>query len=429
MQTDLHAGASSVEMIVAGYALALASGMVVSGRLGDVYGARRMFAIGLALFTLTSAICGLAPNVGVLIAARIAQGASAALLVPQVLAIIRTAYRPEQLPRAFTAYGLTMGLAAVGGQLIGGLLIAGHLGWQACFLINVPVGVVALALIGPFVPESRTQPFGKIDGDGAVLATVGLAALVLPLIEGREHGWPAWTWLCFAGSVALLGAFAAHQRHRVRIGRQPLVDPALRREPRFVLGVITSFAFYAGMASFFLVLALYLQQGRGLSALDAGLVFAVLGAGYMATSMAAAPIRSRLGRHMLPVGALTMAAGLAVIRLTVGEIGSGGHVAELLPGLALDGIGMGIVTAPLTGVVLAGVSARYAGVASGVQSTMLQLGNAVGVALIGIVFYETIGSVPTPASVADGFGTSVAWLAGLSVVVAGLTARLSRPAR
>ncbi len=172
MQTDLHAGASSVEMIVAGYALALASGMVVSGRLGDVYGARRMFAIGLALFTLTSAICGLAPNVGVLIAARIAQGASAALLVPQVLAIIRTAYRPEQLPRAFTAYGLTMGLAAVGGQLIGGLLIAGHLGWQACFLINVPVGVVALALIAtvrprvahPAVRQDRRRRRGPGDG-------------------------------------------------------------------------------------------------------------------------------------------------------------------------------------------------------------------------------------------------------------------------
>ena len=173
-----------------------------------------------------------------------------------------------------------MGLAAVGGQLIGGLLIAGHLGWQACFLINVPVGIVALALIPRVVPESRTQPFGRIDGAGAVLATVGLVALVLPLIEGREHGWPAWTWLSFAASAVLLGAFAAHQRHRVRIGRQPLVDPALRREPRFALGATTTLAFYVGDG---VVLprprAVPAAGARADARSTAGLVFTVLGGG------------------------------------------------------------------------------------------------------------------------------------------------------
>jgi len=428
MQTDLGAGAGAVELVVAGYALALSAGMVFAGRLGDVFGHRRMFAVGLAGFTLTSAICGVAPSIGVLVGARVAQGVAAALLSPQVLSILRSAFPGEKLMRAFTAYGLTMGLAAVGGQLIGGLLIAGHLGWQACFLINIPVGLVALALVPRVVPESRPARGGRIDTGGAALATAGLAALVLPLIEGREHGWPLWTWLSFVAAAALLADFAIHQRRRAAIGREPLVEPALIAQPRFALGAVTTMTFWSGMASFFLVLAVYLQEGRGLTALDAGLVFAVLGAGYMATSMAAAAIRERLGRHMLPAGALLMAAGLALLRVAVGEHGAGGHVAALLPGLAVDGIGMGIVTAPLTGAVLAAVAPRYAGIAAGVQSTMVQLGNAIGVALLGIVFYGVAGDLPTPATISNAFGDSLSCLVGLSLVVAVLTSRLTRPA-
>jgi EmrB/QacA subfamily drug resistance transporter len=426
MQSDLHAGSGAIPLVVAGYALALASGLLLAGRLGDVLGHRRMFAVGLGLFTLTSAVCGLAPSIGVLVGARIAQGASAALLTPQVLSILTTAFTGERRVRAFTAYGLTMGLAAVSGQLIGGLLIAGHLGWGACFLINVPVGVVALALVPRLVPKSRPAAGGRIDATGAALAAVGLVALVLPLIVGRDHGWPLWTWLSFAAAAGLLIAFGLHQRRRDRAGREPLVDPGLVREHRFALGVATTLAFWAGMASFFLVLALYLQDARGLSALDAGLVFTVLALGYLATSLAAPQIAAALGRHALSTGALTMAAGLLVLRIAVGEVGAGGHVAALIPGLALDGIGMGMVTAPLTGTVLAGVSMRHAGVAAGALSTVQQVANALGVALIGIVFYGAQHPAGAPAQIAGAFGTSLSWLIGLSVLVALLARRLTR---
>jgi MFS family permease len=426
MATDLSAGPGAIELVVAGYALALASGLLISGRLGDIYGARRVFAIGLALFTATSALCGVAPSIDVLVGARIAQGLSAALLMPQVLAILTTSYTGEDRVRAFTAYGLAMGLAAVTGQLIGGLLIAGHLGWEACFLINVPVGIVALPLIPRVVPESQRQAGGRIDLGGAFLATAGLIALVLPLIVGRDHGWPTWTWLSFADAAFLLTAFAFHQRRVARRRGEPLIDPALVREPRFVLGATTTLAFFAGMASFFLVLALYLQQARGLSALGAGLVFTVLAVGYLATSMAAPQIAARLGRHALSAGALTMAAGLLALRLTVGEVGAGGHVAALIPGLAIDGIGMGMVTAPLTQVVLSGIAARYAGIAAGSLSTVQQVANAVGIALIGIVFYASTSTAP--ASIAHAFGQSLNWLIASSVLVALLARRLTRPA-
>jgi MFS family permease len=279
MQGDLHTTSGAIEWVVAGYALTSAIFLIAAGRLGDRIGHRRAFSVGLALFTLASAACGAASTAPVLVLARLAQGGAAALLMPNVLSIIGVLYAGADRIRALSAYGTVMGLAAVGGQLIGGVLVQANvagLGWRSCFLINVPIGVAALALAPRLIPESRSERTAGVDMLGTVLVSAGLTAILLPLVEGRQHGWPAWTWLSLAAGPIILAGFGAHQRRLARQGGSPLIDAALFRERSFSAGLVTQVAFWAGQASFFLVLALYLQQGRGLSALNAGLVFTIL---------------------------------------------------------------------------------------------------------------------------------------------------------
>jgi EmrB/QacA subfamily drug resistance transporter len=350
-QRDLHAGAGAIQWVVAGYGLALAAGLITGGRLGDHFGRRKMFGLGLALFTLTSAACGVAPNAEILVAGRVAQGLASALLMPQVLAIIGVAYDGEDRVKAITAYALTLGLAAVAGQLIGGVLIQldiAGLSWRSCFLVNVPVGVGALVLTARLVPESRAASSGRLDLVGAALVTVGLVAFALPLIDGRQYGWPTWTWLSLGASPVVLGAFALFQRRLAARGGSPLVAPALFRERAFRVGLGMLVVFYASVASFFLVLALYLQNGRGLSALDSGLVFSFEGIGFMATSMAGPAITRRFGVQGLALGAAIRAVALAGFWVAVERIGGGGSVAWVALALLVDGAGMGMVMGPST---------------------------------------------------------------------------------
>jgi EmrB/QacA subfamily drug resistance transporter len=429
LQAALHAGSAAIQLVVAGYGLALAVGLITAGRLGDLYGRRRVFMLGLAFFTLASAACGLAPTPTLLVVARVVQGLAAALLSPQILAMLGIVYTGEDRARAFTVYGLALGLAAVSGQLIGGLLIAANiesLGWRTCFLINVPVGIAALFLTPRLIPESRAEGRSQLDLVGVALVTLGLAAIVLPLIYGRDQGWPLWTWLSLIVALPLLLAFGGFQRWLSARGRAPLIAPALFGERAFVVGLLTVLAFYAGMASFFLVLALYLQQGRGLSALDAGLTFSALGFGYLATSLYAQRLARRLGRQSLTIGALGMALGLVLLRVTVGQIGMTGPVALLTPALLLDGAGMGMVLAPLTAAVLAGIAPKYAAAAAGVLATMLQVGNALGVAIIGIIFYGAQGQTRSRNAYPFAFDASLIYLIVLAVAVAALLQILPR---
>ncbi|GAB3796506.1 MFS transporter [Micromonospora zhanjiangensis] len=411
IQRDLRTGPAGLAWVVASFVLALAAGLIIGGRLGDRYGRRRVFGLGTGLFTLASVLCGLAPTVGVLIGARALQGLAAALLMPQVLAIVRTGVAPAEQPRAFARYGLTMGLGAVFGQVIGGLLIKADLfglDWRMCFLINLPVGLAALPLLRR-IPESR-QPATRLDLIGVALISAALVALVLPLIQGREQGWPVWTWLSLAASVLLFALFAVSQR---RTG-QPLVDLALFRERAFSVGLLATQVFWMGQASFFLILALYLQVGRGLSALESGTVFMAIGAGYLLTSMYADRLAARLGRQVVSIGALVMAVGLFGMWAAAGH-GNG----WLVPGLAVDGIGMGMAIAPLTTTVLSRVTPRHTGAAAGVLATVNQTGNAVGVALIGIVFYQGVDLV-------DGFRIGLVALMVLELALAGMVQLLPR---
>ena len=426
MQADLGASAGAVEWVVAGYALTSAVFLITAGRLGDRFGRRRMFALGLGLFTLASAACGVAGDATVLVVARLAQGGAAALMMPNILSIIGVAYAGADRVRALSAYGMVMGLAAVGGQLIGGILVQADvlgLGWRACFLINVPIGLAALAATRRFVPESRADGAIGLDPAGTVLVTAGLTALVLPLVEGRAHGWPAWTIASLAVAPLILGAFAVQQRRLARRGGAPMLDPALFRQRAFGMGLLNQLVFWGGQASFFLVLALYLQQGRGLDALQAGLVFTILAAAYLATSLRAPALTMVHGRRLLLAGALTLAAGHGALLAAVAAIGTGGTVAPLVPGLLLVGAGMGLVITPLTTVVMGSLGPEQAGAASGGLSTMQNVGNALGVAVIGVIFFGAVGG-----GFAHAFELSAATLAVLLVAVAALTRLLPAPA-
>jgi EmrB/QacA subfamily drug resistance transporter len=417
---ELHAGPAAIQLVVAGYGLSFAVGMISGGRLGDLYGRRRMFSLGLLLFTVTSAACGLAPSAGLLVTARVLQGASGALMTPQVLAILGTVYVGTQRARAFAAYGLAMGIAGVLGQLVGGALIQADIAgsqWRGIFLINVPVGLTALALVNRTVPESRGAR-ATLDLVGTVLVTLGLIAVVLPLVEGQQQGWPAWSWASLAAAPFLLAGFVGHQARRHRNNRAPLVDLALFADRTFSVGSLASLTFALVPPSFFFVLALYLQQGRGFSALFSGVVFIAVGVGFFAAMLTAEAMTARLGKQILAVGALVVAAGCGVLALLAGTDSS----AELLPGLAIVGFGIGMVLVPLASTVLAGVSAEHAGAASGVLSTAQQVGGALGVAVIGVVFYRALGhgAVEGRAVYGHAFTLSLWLLASLTTATAAL---------
>jgi MFS family permease len=359
-----------------------------------------MFIAGLAGFTVASAACGLTSGADVLIAARVVQGAAGALLLPQVLSIIGVTYDGDDRVRAFVLYALVQGLAAVGGQLIGGALVESA-GWRACFLVNVPVGLLALAVAPRWIPESRAATRTRFDVTGNALVTAGLVAIVLPLVQGREQGWPLWTWICLAAGVELLVVLAIHQRRLERRGGAPLVPPALFRESGFARGLVPVGVFNAGVASFFLVLALHLQEHEGMGALESGAVFAIMGAGYLVTTFTG----PALGRAGLVAGGAVLALGIGVLS------------EALVPGLLLSGLGLGMVMGPLLTSVLAGMRPDSAGAATGVLATAQQVGNAVGVALIGIVYYD-----------GGGWDASLAYLVVCALATAALlgTAALRR---
>jgi EmrB/QacA subfamily drug resistance transporter len=422
IQRSLGAGPAAIEWVVAGYGLTSAAFLVTGGRLGDIYGRRRLFCLGIATFTVTSALCAAAPDAGFLVAARLAQGVGAAIMAPNILSILGTTYTGPARVKAISIYGMVMGIAAVGGQLLGGLLIAANvdgLGWRVIFWINVPIGIAALALARRVVPESRATAGspgpGRLDLVGATLFTAALVAIILPLLDGREQGWPAWSWACLAAGPVLLAVFAAHLRATARSGGQPLLDPAIFAVRAFRAGLTCQVLFWCQQAASYLLLALYLQEGRGLSPIKAGGVFAVLAAGYLATSLRAPALTMRFGRRVVATGALV--AGLGDLALVLAVLSNGGGpVAALFPGLFLLGAGQGLCITPLTTTVLAHADASRAGSVSGALSTAQQVGNAIGVAVSGVIFYGLLGD-------GRGYDAAYRWsTAEMAVLLAGVAA-------
>ena len=430
IRADLHAGLSALQWIAGGYALTFAIGLVTGGRLGDIYGRRRLFLIGVAGFTVMSMLCGAAPTTELLVAGRLAQGVFAATMIPQGFGLIREAFPPDEIRKAFSLFGPVIGGSAVLGPVIGGLLVDGDVlgtGWRMIFLVNVPLGLVALVMGARLLPESLAQTKPKLDLGGAALASLAAGLLVFPLIQGREAGWPAWTFVSIAASAAVLGAFVLLERRRERDGLWPLVTPSLFRKRAFSAGLVTALVFFAGMIGLMLTFMLYLQLGEGYSAIEAGLamvpwslgtaVGAVLGAGILGP---------RFGRPVLHAGTAVMLLGVLGLLAVVAGTGSADVSGWALAGPELvAGAGMGAMLAPLFDFVLAGVEDDEVGSASGVLNAMQQLGGAIGIAVIGTIFFSVSGK--------GGLGAAfehVLWIeAGVLVVVAGLVALLPMRAR
>jgi EmrB/QacA subfamily drug resistance transporter len=390
LQQDLDASFGAVALVVTSYTLVYACLLVTGGRLGDIYGRRRLFVTGLLIFTGSSALCGLAPSIDVLIAARVLQGVGGALMYPQVLAVIQVTFTGEERTRALGIFGAVAGFSAIGGQLVGGLLLSADLfglEWRPVFLVNVPLG--ALATVAALVVLPRDRPEGKerLDLGGVALLAVALAALMLPLLTGRDAGWPAWLMLLLVLSAPALAVFALYELQLRRRGGAPLVPLELFRNRSFAGGIPIALLFTASYASFLLLLVLYLQEGLGFSPLASGATYTPAALGFLVTSLTAPPLVRILGRHVLTVGYLLAALGLLATAATADAAGPALHGWELAPTLFVAGLGQGLGMSPLVGTIVAGVPPGQAGAASGVVTTVLQAGNVLGVALTGLVFY------------------------------------------
>ncbi|MBW4718554.1 MFS transporter [Saccharothrix obliqua] len=393
IRADLGASAAEVEWAVAGYALAFGVLLITGARLGDRWGRRPVFLAGVAGFVLASLACGLAPGPGALIGARVAQGAAAAAMIPQVLTVIQVAVPAARRSRAFAAYGATAAIGTVSGPLLGGVLVAADLfglGWRAVFLVNVPIGLAALAVAAATVPDSRAPRAARLDVTGVVVLTAGLLAVLFPLVQGPQSGWPWWSVVLPLVALPVFGVFVVLQRR----GAAPLVPPDLFRERGFVGGVCAQFALYAGVTGFFLVLALELQQERGFTALGTGLVFVSWSVGIAAASGPAGVLTPRFGRRVPITGALVVVVGMGGLLLAFGWSAHAIPPWSLVPGLFVAGLGMGLVAPTLVDVSLRGVATAHAGSASGVIATAGQVGGALGVAVLGAVHLGTGGIAP-----------------------------------
>ncbi|MFD3838235.1 MFS transporter [Streptomyces sp. NPDC058642] len=389
IDASLHASAPALELVIAGYGVAYATLLVLGGRLGDRYGRRRLFLGALIGFVLASLACGIAPNAGALIGARIVQGATAALLVPQVLATFHQVLEGERKSRAIALYGATSGIAAVVGQLVGGLLVSADIAgtsWRPIFLVNVPIGVIVLIIAARIVPDTRSHHRVGIDLPGTVLFAATLTALLVPLTEGHSLGWPWWTWLLLAAAVALGAATYLVEKRAEQRGEVPLLPPSLLRLPSMSRGLVMVFAFSIGFGAFMFVFALTIQNGLHADALHGGLAILPMALLFFAGSLLAPRLLTRFGRAALSAGAVVQLAGL--VSLVTVLLVKWPHVslwAMALP-LALAGAGQSMLFAGLFRSVLADVPAHLGGIGSGALVTLQQSGLALGVATLGTLY-------------------------------------------
>lgn len=432
IRRDLHCSFGAVELVVTAYTITYACLLITGGRLGDLVGRKRMFIAGLAIFTASSALCGAAPSIGALVAARAFQGVGAAMFYPQVLAVIQVTFEGEARSKALGVFGSTLGLAVVVGQIVGGSLIGADLfGWQwrPIFLVNVPVGIAAVIAAVRWLPGGRGNDRPRLDLAGVGLVAAALLLLIVPLLSGRDYGWPAWMVACLVASFPAFGAFIVNERRVQRRGGRPLVRLDLFANPGFSSGVLIAALFMVVQAGYLFVLAVYLQNGMGFTALRAGLTFAPAAIAFFAASLTAPRLVPLLGRSLLALGYVLAAVGLAGTAAVVAA--AGGHLSwwELAPTLFLVGAGQGLGFTPLVGTIIAGLAPADAGAASGVVTTTLQVGAALGVAVISLIFFTLLGGSTTSIAAAHAFAETLPFVAALYLVAAVLVHRLPRGAR
>ena len=395
MDTSLHASAPMLELVVAGYGTAYALMLVVGGRLGDAIGRQRLFVAGVVGFTISSLLCGIAPNIGVLIAARIAQGLSAALSQPQVIATFQSTLDGHRRARAIGLYASVGGIAASVGQLLGGLIvhadIAG-LSWRPIFLVNVPIGIAVLALTRRYVPATRSPRPASVDLPGTALLGIAIVALLVPLTEGRVLHWPAWIWALLAVSFVAAAAMVVVERRAERGGRVPLVPPSLVSLRSMRRGLVLAIPFFMGFGAFMFVFALTVQDGLHENALRSGIAITPMAVAFFAGSLAAPRLLARYGRRVVVAGLGLQAVGLVwLIDIVHGSWPHVGFVGTIAP-LALAGMGQAFALVGFFRIVLADVPGQLAGIGSGVLVTMQQGSLALGVASLGSLFISLAAS-------------------------------------
>lgn len=390
IHADLHASGAQVQWVVSAYMLAFAAVLITAGSLGDLFGRKRLFLAGTALFALASLGAGVSQSAGELIVARTVQGAAAGVMTPQLLASFRSMFAGAELGRAFGLYGMMGGFATALGLLAGGALTTADVfGWQwrTVFLVNLPIALATLAAGLWCIPETRRASGRRPDVGGAATLTVAVVAIVYPILEGRENGWPLWGWLLLGAGLLTLGGLVLVES-RSRRGRiEPLVRVESFRSIAFSAGLTVQFAFSAALQAFFLIFALWVQTGQHYSPLRAGLTTVAFSLGSFVLAAGAIPLAKRHGRRVLVAGGVLLAVGVLGVDVGAHHVGAGTDPWPLVPGLAVAGVGLSLLIIPLANVVLAAVPAAVAGGASGIFSTVQQIGGAVGVAALGSVFF------------------------------------------
>ena len=422
---DLGGSYADLEWITAAYTLAMATMLLLGSRLGDVFGRRRVLLAAIAGFVCASVLCALAPSADALIAARTLQGAVAAIMVPQGFGLIRELFGDEGQRQAFGVFGPVMGLAAVAGPLAGGGLVDLNLlgeGWRAIFFVNVPLGLAAIAIGKRYLPRvAPAAPGAKPDVVSIGLAMAAGFALVYPLIQGRQDGWPAWSFALLGTGAALLAVFALHQARRARHGRTPLVVPSILRRRPYVAGLAVVVGFIGAMGGMMIALTVMFQTGLGYSPLACGVATVAIPVAAIGGSITSSLLLERIGRTTMHFGIVTMGIGLAIVCVVLSDVGAGLSHWDLVGPLVVTGFGMGMVFVPMFDVILAAVEPHEIGSASGLLESVQQLSMSLGIAVVGTALFDRLGQHHGAGAFVDAAGggllVAVAFLAAAALAV------------
>jgi EmrB/QacA subfamily drug resistance transporter len=432
IRSGLHASSASLEWIVSGYALAYGLALVPGGRAGDRFGHKQLFLIGLTIFTLASVACGISQTQGEIVAARIVQGLGAGLFFPSISATIQHSFTGAARSKAFGVLGAVIGVSTAMGPLLGGLIIAGFGpadGWRWVFLVNLIIGAVAIPMAAWRLPRAKTRTRRGFDPIGLTLLTGGLVLLLIPLVEGQQDGWPAWTWICFGACAVVFALLAAWEVRADRRGGDPLLKPGLLRQTSFSAGAVFAVAFFGGFSSIFFTLSILWQEGLAHSALITGLVIAPFSVGTLAAAANSDKLSAGLGRLVLVLGCSLLLIGLALVVLVINLTAPAVNGWDLIGPLLLAGLGTGMTIAPNQDFVLATVPRAEAGTAAGILGTSQRVGTAIGIAIIGTVLFGSLKFRPGPHAVATAFTHSaqLALLANLGFMIVALILVLALP--
>ncbi|HTO34136.1 MAG TPA: MFS transporter [Pararhizobium sp.] len=422
IRDDLRASASTMQLIISGYATTYAVMLITGGRLGDLYGRRNVFLVGMVGFAAASAICGFAWSPSILIIGRVLQGFAAAVMAPQALASINAIFPEHEKSKALSFYALTFGLASMAGLFLGGVLIALDifgLGWRAIFLINLPVIAIAAPSASIMLRETRSEHPSKLDLGGALLIALALFALIAPLIEGREQGWPVWLLSMLAASPLLFRLFWRFERNLEAAGGDPILAPSLLNVPGLKRGLIAALFFYS-LAAFWLVFSVYEQSGLGRTPFQAGLAILPAAVGFVLGPFASERILSVFGRYSAAVGMGLQAVGLFATAVLI----SSDHAQFLFLPLFLIGAGQGIALPNLLKSVVQRVGKTQSGLASGLVNSMLQIGGAFAVAIVGGLFFSILGSATDVDSIGRAYSVAAIAIAICFLVAGWLSAGL-----